>query len=316
VLTIEICLIAAIVALRTMMPSSGWRLFAAVVLLASVPHGLELYMGQFTFVAAAATVLATVVWSSAARFRTREGLAAVLLGAGALLKIYPLVTLPAFVRDRRGLLWGASVVAAIAALSLPLLWSDALAADRFWFKNLVGEPLGFDAGNHSLLFLIYRVSELAGLPWDVATWGRLCLVWRIGVLTFTAAVVAGSRTPAAIGVATLLLAHFVSYFQVWEHHFSAAVLAGVLLLGGVAGRTSRTVEYVTAAAIVALALPSPFLVLGSDPSAWQPAARVLPPLCKAVPLATLYGIGLACTAGWRRLEAASARHPREQPEAS
>jgi hypothetical protein len=97
---------------------------------------------------------------------------------------------------------------------------------------------------------------------------------------------------------------------------SAAVLAGVLLLAGVADRTSRTVEYVTAAGIVALALPSPFLMLGPDPRAWQPVARVLPPLCKAVPLATLYGIGLACTAGWLRMGRISTYDAREQAEAS
>jgi hypothetical protein len=96
-----------------------------------------------------------------------------------------------------------------------------------------------------------------------------------------------------IGASTLLLAHFVSYFQVWEHHISAAVVVGVLLCVGLERAGSARDAGVALAATAALALPTPFAWLPSDPSAWSSLERLLPPLAKTIPLLVLFGAGMS-----------------------
>ena len=62
--------------------------------------------------------------------------------------------------------------------------------------------------------------------WNLPLWGALTIVWRAAVLGGTAVTILRARDlPLQIGASTLLLAHFVSYFQVWEHHVSAAIVA-------------------------------------------------------------------------------------------
>ena len=129
--------------------------------------------------------------------------------------------------------------------------------------------------------------------WNLPLWGALTVVWRARVLGGSATIILRARDlPLPIGAGTLLLAHFVSYFQVWEHHISGAIVAGLLLCLGLERAGSVGAHRIALAATAALALPTPIRLAPRDPTAWNWLERVLPPLSKAVPLLILFGTAL------------------------
>jgi hypothetical protein len=289
-LVTEVSLVACLLALRRLASRREDECFITVTLLLSTPYWLELYMGQFTFVAAALTVVGV-----ACVVMQRTGGAAVsaaFLTAASLLKVYPVIVLPAIVRVRRG--WwiaAAAVVVLVATNAVPFL-SDPLSLDRFWLKNFVGEASGLDAGNHGLLYALFVACDVPRDPAALVNWGRLTLLWRVFILAGTlAVVVTRSRIDVAVGAATLLIAHFLSYFQVWEHHYSAVVPAGLLLLI-TTHRERRWPRLVIASAVVAIALPTPFALQNARLSNPTQLMQLAGPLSKALPLLTLYCAGI------------------------
>jgi hypothetical protein len=293
-LAIELALFAVVVATRRALRGAGLRLVTTAILLLSAPFWLELYLGQFTFVATALTCIAVLQLG----VRPRASVPALLLTAGSLLKVFPLVVLPALVRSAPARVAAALMVAVVFGTNLPLFLTDSGSADGFWSKNLLGEPVGLDAGNHGLLYVAYLLGKMVWGGWHLPTWGAVTILWRAGVLGATTTIVLRARD-ARIETASalLLISHFISYFQVWEHHMSGAIVAGVLLCSGLerSGRT-RLVPMVLIGT-AALALPTPFAVLGSDPSSWTLLERLALPLSKAIPLVLLYAVGAGAV--WR-----------------
>jgi hypothetical protein len=292
-----------------------WRAFGATfrgvaaiaILLLSAPYWLELYMGQFTFVATALTGIAVLQLGAPAR----ASVSTVLLTAGSLLKVFPLVVLPALLRSRPARLTAALTVAVVVGTNLPPFVTDSGSGDAFWSKNFLGEPVGLDAGNHGLLYIGYLLGRMAWGDWHLPTWGALTILWRLAVLAATAAIVLRARAARVeTSSALLLIAHFISNFQVWEHHMSGATVAGILLCAGLQRSGGSRISPVALLGTAALALPTPFALLGSDPSRWTLLERVAPPLAKAIPLVLLYGVGARALwrAPFRRSTASTVSH--------
>jgi hypothetical protein len=221
------------------------------------------------------------------------------LAGAALLKVFPLVTLPALAKTARGAAVGALAALVFAAAALP---GFALRPDDWeTFRSVNFSPTlrGLDAGNYGLLY----VAHLAGGPgWDDEGWRRFALAWQWTLLLGTAGLVVLARHASVLlAAATLLLAHFLSYAQVWEHHVSGALL--VVLAAGLALERDgeRGALGLLLAAAVLLALPTPFGLLDRelDPSVWDPSTgwplwqRLLLAASKALPLLLAFGTCLA-----------------------
>jgi hypothetical protein len=161
---------------------------------------------------------------------------------------------------------------------------------------------------------------LTGGPGWTARVGEHASSWRSLVLGGTALLVLFGRARGAlVGAIAMLLAHFVSYVHVWEHHASGIIVLGVLLLvilqrrmrqdvGRASARGKPPVASlvdgvafgVAAVATVILALPSPFALFDTvkDPHVWDPSVgwslgvRVALAGSKAVPSAVLFLVAL------------------------
>jgi glycosyl transferase family 87 len=289
-LAIELVLLALVVAIRGACSRVTLRLAATAILLLSAPYWLELYLGQFTFVATALTCLAVLRLGAL----VDTTVPTLLLTTGGLLKVFPLVVLPALLRSRPARVAAVVTVAVVAGVNLPLFFSESGSVDAFWSKNFIGEPVGLDAGNHGLLYVAYLLGEMVWGAWHLPTWGAVTILWRVATLGATTAIVLRARAARVeTASALLLIAHFVSYFQVWEHHMSGAIVAGMLLCIGLERSGATHMIPMALVGTAALALPTPFALFGPDPSGWSLLQRLAPPLSKAIPLVLLYGVGVA-----------------------
>lgn len=288
-------------------------------LLLSSPYLLELHMGQFTFVTVAAVTLALLLERAPpgglqGRPRWWPRLGAALAYAGAvLLKLFPVVTAPALLRQRR---YWPMLTLALTALGVALLHDFAgqpQQARTFWEVNFSQPVGGMDGGNVGLVYAGYLALQRLCPAWHAAHWSAALGLWRLLVLGASALVVLLARKhDVRVGVALLLLAHFVSYAHVWEHHVSGIIVLGVLLLlaspradaasAGTSGPGPRRRwgTLAVAAALVLLALPTPFTYFDAerhplvvDPSAsWSLAARYAVVLSKALPTVVLFVVAL------------------------
>src|SRR4029450_12398763 len=139
-----------------------------------------------------------------------------------------------------------------------------------------------------LLYVAYLLGEMVWGGWHLPTWGAVTILWRLAILGVTTAI--GLRSPGArveTAAALLLIAHYISYFQVWEHHMSGAIVAGILLCAGLERSAGTHPVPVTLLGTAALALPTPFGLLGSHTSGWSLLERLALPLSKAIPLVLL-----------------------------
>ena len=141
------------------------RWMAAYVLLLSSPYFLEIHMGQFTFAAVSLTGYALLLTESRPGMETRwlaRGVGAVAYTGAVLLKVLPLVILPALLRGRRAwLLAGAALVITLSAggphfLTHPEDWH------RFYEANFGRPAGGIDAGNHGFLLLAFHPRQANG----------------------------------------------------------------------------------------------------------------------------------------------------------
>jgi hypothetical protein len=303
----------------------GWvRWLAAYVLLLSSPYFLEVYMGQFTFAAVSLTGLALLLIEprpGVGAGWARRIIGAVVYTPAVLLKVFPLAVLPALVRVRRARLLAAALVITLVAggphfLAHPEDWH------RF-YEAYFGRPFGgIDAGNYGFSYWLFILGRHIAPSWVDEHWPFFADTWRNAVLAGTAGLVLLTRRPRLILTAVaLLLAHFVSYAHVWEHHMSAVLVLGLLLLrehwpapradtplglGGTAPAPAERATLPPAAivsllAVLILALPTPFVFLdvAKDPSVvdpsvgWSSAARLLLAGSKALPTLALYIVGVA-----------------------
>jgi hypothetical protein len=276
VLVLETLLFMLVLALKKPLGHSYKWLLAAALLLLSSPYFLELFIGQFTFAVVAASALAILL--------PNRGL---FYGA-VLLKVFPLVVLPAYLRQgsRKHVI---TTLVILAVATVPFFVSHPADLAIFFHTNF--RPVGgLDSGNYGVLRLVHLLAVDWNCSWLLVHWDRAVAVARL--LTFAACcwLVWTSRARhLALGAATLLLAHFVTYQHVWEHHSSAVLVLGALLLTLPA--LSKRDELWLFSGLTLGALPTPFVFfdVAKDPAIWDPstgwpryAAYVLV-LCKAIP---------------------------------
>ena len=330
---LEATLAASLLVLWKQARGAGTKLFVAVALLVSFPYFLELHMGQFTFVAIALALAALAL-------RERDGPpAARILGGVAfvstvLLKLFPLVTTPALLRTRRGARLVALAVGLAVVTSAIYFVGRPGALDAFASVNTGGKMDGLDAGNHGLLYVFHRTTTLAGVSWTPTSWTIVTTVWQLGLLAAVGlAVLLARRCSAVVGGAVLVVSFVLSYVHVWEHHYSATILAGLAILVALErldGGWSPRVRAV-AAAVVLLTLPTPFVLLDPhpDPAVWDPSLgwglwALLPPMCKSVPALVVLVVGLRAVAAegfalpdyvvaWRGRRGYTVEEPRAWP---
>lgn len=277
--------------------AGGLQWFGACALLLSTPFLLELQMGQFTFAATACAFIALLLaWE-------RPLVAPLALAAGAFLKTFPLVAVPALLRRRP------EPFVVFSAFTL-LLGADAAQRPDAWRTFL---QLNFgathlaptsDAGNYGALHAAAQWGRaLEALPFGPAEVDAAAWWLRIGALALACAVVLrvrkrphGTETAGA----ALLLGHFVSYAHVWEHHYAGVLLAGLLVTRAAHGLRRPVVTGVAVVCVLLMTAPTPFWLWDTahDPRVWDPAARWTPLQCallptfKAGPALTLYALTL------------------------
>ncbi|HEY2517139.1 MAG TPA: glycosyltransferase 87 family protein [Polyangiaceae bacterium] len=302
---IEATLAASLVVLWKRAQGAATKLFVAATLLVSFPYFLELHMGQFTFVAIALALAALAL-------RERDGppaaraLGAVAFVSTVLLKLFPLVTTPALLRTRRGARLVALALGLAVVTSAVYFIGRPGALEAFASVNTGGKMDGLDAGNHGLLYVFHRTTTMAGVSWTPTSWTIVTTVWQLGLLAAVGLVVLlARRCSAVVGGALLVVAFVLSYVHVWEHHYSATILAALAILVSLErcdGGWSPRVRAL-AVAVALLTLPTPFVLLDPhpDPAVWDPSLgwglwALLPPLCKALPALLVLGVGIRAVA--------------------
>lgn len=278
-----------------------WALGLSAVLLLSSPYFLELHMGQFTFATSALLALGLLFLDRSDRVRSRAAIGgAVAFAAAALLKVFPLASGAALIRNRRGLVAAAVAGGLVAAMSVPYF---ALNPDdgRAFAKVNFGDTGagGFHGGNYGFLYVIFLAARDLGGAAGVKGFLTFAAVWQLFVLGATAALVLWKKPSMLTGGLALAFAHMISYKHVWEHHASGAVVCGAFLLLRMVADDRTRMRWIALGCIVVLALPTPFVVIDAldvgvyDPTPqWSRFARYLLPMCKAIPALALWALAL------------------------
>jgi hypothetical protein len=305
VLVLELGLAGLLLLFVRRAPAPWFAWVSAAALLGSTPFFLEVHMGQFTFVSLALTVAALLVLDRQPP-ATAGGAAG--LAAAVNLKVFPLVTAPALLRSTAGRLALAVAVVSFAALNLPSFIAHPELLRQFYELNFLQGMDGFDTGNHGFLYLLFLTTRDLGRRWTPESWRVLASTWQLAVLGTTALLAFASRhrQRVLLGGAALLLAHFLSYAHVWEHHYSGVIPVALLVLLALVRdpEGSRGPVAVVLVSLVVLALPTTFGLQDRirDPAVWNPADRwprwgsYLPPLCKTLPLLAVFGVAIAALA--------------------
>lgn len=282
-----------------------WRLrvsrvrrgLACGLLLVSTPYFLELHMGQFTFVTCALVACATLVLDRRSRHQTPIG--GLSLAAAALLKVFPLVALPALLREKHSTRAALIAIAVLALSCLPWFLTHPRDWEEFLARNMANLTEGMNVGNYGLLYAIGLLTTKLGVTWDSPGWHAFARQWQIAVLGVSAIVIWLSRARnLVLGVSAMMLAHFLSYVHVWEHHMSGALIFALLTSLSLERAGDRGRATIAAVAAVCLALPTPFALLDTspDPTVWNPGIywpfyqRLLLAASKWIPVSICYGL--------------------------
>jgi hypothetical protein len=241
----------------------GVRLVTTGVLLINSAYFLELYMGQFTFASITLGVLALLLPGGP-----------ILFTGAVLLKPILLVALPAFVRERRYWAHGTWAILCCILLSVPYFMRHPEQWQVFFDKNLRIYGAPHSAGNYGFVYLLQLLVEDGDSTAVLQHWGKVVGAFRVLTLAATALLVFHSKRRAVpVAVSALILAHFLTYKHVWEHHMSGVCVLGALLM------TVPDRHRLTSAAVlfslVLLALPTPFALfdVAKDPRVWDPSLQ-------------------------------------------
>ena len=278
-LVVELTLAALLAAVWRQRLRAPYCWIAPTLLLLSTPYLLELHMGQFTFFASALTALALMAVQSHPA-RAALGLAAALpLTMAAALKQFPLMVAPALVRSRAGRAAAVVLIVSSALLLTPVLLDDRT-RDEFVRLNLLDDTSGLYPGNFAFMYQVFATAMFLNVPVAPTVWGNvvgaagLALFGLIAFLAWRSGAADDARRTGGV----LMAAFFLTYFRVWEHHFSAVVVAGTLVLLSVAADSDRRAparRQLVATGMVLLAAPTLFLVLPRDPASWSASHHYL-----------------------------------------
>lgn len=283
----------------------AWRwLIGAMLALFSLPYVVELHMGQFTFVTVALLLMGLHLPSWLP-----------LYGLGVALKPYTLIAAPALIRHRR--LWPQLPLAVFLVLCASLPWFSVHPEDweLFWRTNFSELSLAYDSGNVGMVGLAFHLCKAWWGEPPIHVWNHALSIVRLSLMGFTCAVVLLSRERRVLlGSSALVLAHFLSYQHVWEHHMSAVVLLGA----AVVATSERRDSYIPAIVVCLVVLAAPtftelprsirYLPGGGALLSSELSTAILPSLSKAPAALGLYliillrhlasGLRLPGTVGW------------------
>jgi hypothetical protein len=315
ILTLEMLLAVVSIALLRRLPAAGWSQSLAFALLyLSSPYFLELHMGQFTFATLALLTLALLSAEGSDGSPLRRRLASAgCLSASILLKPVALASLPALLRHREQWTSIGVALALVVATSVPYFALHPEQWRTFAELNLASPFGGMHPGNHGLLYLVFMGLADLGVPADDATWSLLLPPWRAAWLGVSAILVVASRCERiVVGGATMILAHFLGFAHVWEHHMSGLLPLGVALWAVLLAddETRRGwAATLTPLALLMLALPTSYALFDlqldpgvPDPSLlWPRYASYLNASCKVLPTLALFAVCVSVLhrSGWR-----------------
>ncbi len=291
---IEASLIACIVAFWSTTTNAAAKAAGTALLLASQPFVLELHMGQFTFVATALTLLAATLTEKTDKRRFDNILAGPFLLCAGLLKTFPFLALPAFARRRRG---APVAIAAVGGILAVAAWTWlGHGGGRYASAFALVDPFdGPHPGTFSLLQTLFLVWLAFTRTWLPVTLPLLPLFAMVAILAWTAwQVLRWERDDVVLPTALLLVAFFLGFLHVWEHHYSAVLLAGVFILGRLADSPASPPQVVPMmlCTLALIAAPTPYVLFPAHPSRWSIGAWLLMSLSKAAPATVLYVTGL------------------------
>ena len=287
ILVLEILLAGLIAVLWKKINQKPLRLFASAVLLLSSPYFLELYMGQFTFAAVALTGLGIFL-----------PIGFVLFASAALLKVFPLAVVPAMVLRPGYRIHCLTALLSVIALSCPYFMANPDDWKTFVSANFTVTTEAH-CGNFGLVHILGLIKDDAGLPLTPGDWVICMSVFRISLLCLTTALVFISHHRSVLpGAVALLLAHFLTYPHVWEHHMSGVIAAGALLC--VIPGKKFPHGFILVISLVMLAVPTSFALFDTarDPEIWDPSiswpahARYIVPLTKVAPTLMLFCLAI------------------------
>ena len=282
-LILEGVLALFLVTIWNRIPETGVRLSAIGLLLISSPYFLELYMGQFTFVSVTLCCLGLLL-----------PMGQLLFCVSVLIKPLTLAALPALASQRRYWAHGASAILCVALVTVPYFVRHPEQWLVFFNENFRLQG-GLHAGNYGFARLLQLLLNDLNIPLSPQRWDSLVHTLRYAAFAATSLLVLLSkRRSVLVGVPALLLAHFLTYQHVWEHHMSGvSVLAAVMLTARDRG---RLFSYAILFSLLLLSSPTLFGVFDVardravfDPSGqWPKYASYLIVLSKVIPTLTLY----------------------------
>lgn len=266
--------------------TGSWSLWwsMACLLLLSFPFFLEIHMGQFNFITLsllAFTLLLQENWRDKAPSIRNSILGALSYMASVALKIFPLVVGPAFIRSKIHRRQYTFAFVAIFACSSIYFLSHPNDWTLFHGANITGVDFrsSFHGGNFGFLYLLFMLAGDLHIDSITHNWVLFSSLWQIGILGFTAVIVLFSRTNSVIlNSALMLLAHYLSYAAIWEHHMCGAVVVGVLLFYDLSNpiqrNSSRIIPALIFISLILLVLPTPFVLFDHEMNylLWNPSA--------------------------------------------
>lgn len=287
VLFIEAVLMVLIYSILLFLDTESLQLTVAVLLLLSSPYFLELYMGQFTFVTVAFCVTALLL----KRLKW-------LYVLSVLIKPLTVIVLPLFLKLKKYRKTAVLAAAFGLLFSVPYFYKNPGDWLIFFSSNfdLTG---GLDTGNFGFIRLCDLVARDLNVKIVELYWEFFVTSFRMLIFAFSISLVLLSENiQTSLGGAFLILSHFVSYQHVWEHHISAVLILGALLLT-VESLEKWSVRLILLS-MVLMALPTPFYFLDPvrdsllrDPAILYGAlGNYLLILPKAIPVLVLYLICL------------------------
>jgi hypothetical protein len=208
---------------------------------------------------------------------------ATLLAVATLIKTFPVVTLPAFARERHARLVGLGGFAAFVTI-LVASYGAAPGPLSLGSRDLVGVP---HPGAYSIPQALFVLVLAASHTWLPTAWPLVPGAMTLLVVGATIVVTWRNRPSPLAGAAVLLLAFLVSYFHAWEHHYSAAILAGTAMLLPGPGAIPETRRPMVLALLAWIALPT---LYAFTPTPWTAGAWIAMSLWKAAPLAGILAL--------------------------